>query len=138
MPTIDLGYLKPTRTARYKLAPVHIPRSNPSPVTLLVRHAGRSNGPLKSALLKLAQVPEAERARQIVTLYAKHVITGWEDVLDQAGAPERYTSEAGAELLTALLDAERDDLVIGLRTFCEDADNFCDEPTTEAGSLGEG
>jgi hypothetical protein len=133
----DFAHLTPSGTARYTLSAVNIPRGNPEPVVLIVKHAGEGNERYQSAIMKAARATGREAMKQRATIFAKHVITGWENVLKD-GKPVPYTWQDGEELLHKLIDAKRWEVeVAGLITFSRDPDNF-QSPAVDAGDLGNG
>ena len=127
------GRLKASETLRFTLDVVFVPESNPRPVVLLLRYAGRSNAALVNAAAKAPGAPvtgtAAEQANagdlRLTTLYAKHVVVGWEDVTTEDGTPIAYTAELGEELLRFLvIDEERPDIFRALVFVANDADRF--------------
>jgi hypothetical protein len=134
----DFEALTPRGTARYTLRQVHI-RRNPEPVVLVVKPATEANERYQNAVLKAPKAAtSAEFMKQSASLFAKHVVTGWENVLGADGKPVAYTPEGGEELLHRLIDAKRaDDIVAGLFIFARTPDNFT-EGVVDAGDLGNG
>lgn len=63
-------------------------------------------------------------------LYAKHVVVGWTNVVDQAGKPVQFTRDVAADFLAALPNWLFDEL----REFCGTPSNFIedDQVDTEA------
>lgn len=129
-------YLCPEGTARYTLSQVRSTSKAP-PITLLVKHAGESNERYQNALVKAPVLGAEDAKRQGLTLFARYVIVGWENVLDLEGKALPYTPEGGEELLLKLVDkrARRGDIVARLISFANNADNFRDE-VVDAGDLG--
>ncbi len=131
----DFAHLEPVGTFEYTLSRVNIPRTNPDPVVLLLKHTGMANeryqGELKSLNLKGKPTD-----KQYIALFAKHGIAGWKNV-KKGDAPVPYTTEGGAELLAKLLEIKRGDIVMGARIAAADADNF-ETPVADAGDLGNG
>lgn len=141
----DFSHLTPQGTARFRLDGVHVPVSNPKPVTLIGKHAGSSNPGWINAIMTTPEGREggARTAEQIdaanrdrAKRMAKHVVCGWEDVLDASGKQMPYSAKAGESLLLALLDAQRPDLVQSALGFFADPDHFRDEPVVSPGDLG--
>lgn len=130
----DFGALTPTGTARFTLSRVHVRHADP--VVLIVKPSGEANEGYAAAL-KNAVLKGKVDAKAHASIYAKHVIAGWEHVLDASGKPVPYTPAGGEELLHGLIDAKRGhDIVGGLMAFCADADHFTGG--TDAGDLGNG
>lgn len=130
----DFGALTPTGTARYTLTRVHVRHAEP--VVLIVKPSGEANDGYGAAL-KTAVLKGKVDAKAHASIYARHVVIGWEHVLDANGKPVPYTAAAGEELLHGLIDAKRGhDIVGGLMAFCADPDHFCAAP--DAGDLGNG
>jgi hypothetical protein len=118
----DFGALTPTGTARFTLSRVHVRHAEP--VVLIVKPSGEANEGYAAAL-KNAVLKGKVDAKAHASIYAKHVIAGWEHVLDASGKPVPYTAAGGEELLHGLIDAKRGhDIVGGLMAFCADADHF--------------
>jgi hypothetical protein len=133
---LDLSHLTPTGTARYTLTQVRIPRTSTQSVVLIVKPSGEANDAYAAAL-KNAVLKGKVDATAHASIYARHVIVGWEHVHDASGKPVAYTAAGGEELLHGLIDAKRGhDIVGGLMAFCADADHFC--AGTDAGDLGNG
>ena len=130
----DLGHLTPSGTAKLALRQVHIPRTNPSPVVLELRHAGETNPRYKNALLKAPKLDGEARDAHARQLLATHVIVGWANVCNEDG-PIAYTAERGTELLDKLSEAKRTDLINQIVAFAQNADNFV-EAMSDAGDLG--
>lgn len=121
---LDLSHLTPTGTARYTLTQVRIPRTSTQSVVLIVKPSGEANegyaAALKNAVLKGKVDPKAHSS-----IYARHIIAGWEHVHDASGKPVAYTAAGGEELLHGLIDAKRGhDIVGGMMGFCSDPDHF--------------
>ncbi len=138
------GRLKASEIIRFKLDVVFIPESNPRPVVLLVKYAGRSNAAYVNAAAKtpaaLSAGNSAEQANASdlrTALYAKHVITGWENVMDADGeTPIAYTPEFGEELLRFLIiDEQRPDIFRTLAYVANDAEQFV-APRVDPGAVG--
>ncbi len=127
------GRLKASETIRFTLDVVFIPESNPRPVVLLLRYAGRSNAALVNASAKApaaaANGSAAEQANagdlRLAELYAKHVVVGWDDVTADDGTPIAYTPALGEELLKFLiLEEERPDIFRTLAYAANSAELF--------------
>jgi hypothetical protein len=132
----DFAHLHPTGTARYTLSQVCIPRSNPDPVVLILKPAGASNDAYQSALVKAPRAVGKDAVKQMIGLFARHVIAGWENV-QKDGKPVPYTRAGGEELLLKLIESKRDDIAMGAVFFARDADNFR-APIVDTGDLGNG
>jgi hypothetical protein len=134
----DFDHLAPTKTARLTLSAIRIPRTNESPVVLILKHAGDGNHAFTNARAKTpptsGRIPSYER---IARLYAKHVIVGWENVVDDKGVPIAFTHELAEDMLIKLIHARRMGEIDLIAGFAGDADNFC-EPLVSAGELGKG
>jgi hypothetical protein len=139
MPLFDddqFSYLAPVKAAKFTLADVVVPRSNPEAVQLEVKYAGESNERYQSAIVKAREATGRDNLKQQATLLARHVIVGWSNVLDKTGAAVRYTSEGGEELLHALIDQKLGYRYIGpLVAFVNNPANFR-EPIATAADLG--
>jgi hypothetical protein len=135
----DFECLRADQTARFPLTELHIPRGNPECVMLVVRHAGESNDGwmrgIKNAKFRGLSDDAANRLAD--ELAAKHVIVGWENVLDKQGALLAYVPSAGIELLTKLREMKRGALISRLTGFAADASNFT-ASVLDAGDLGNG
>lgn len=107
---------------------------------LHVRHAGESNNAWRNAVNKHnAKTGLARRAamrtddtgeiarRRDLDLYPIHIVTGWDDVYDEDGAPVPFSQDACREFLDAIPNWIFDDI----RMHCVQAINFLDdeEPT---------
>lgn len=104
--------------------------------TLSVRHAGQENRDFFNAALKKSKQAarrlrgrqgaapsheDIERARrEDAALFAKHIVTGWEDVLDADGEAVEFSEEVCLEFLLAIPS----DMFTELRAFCLDINNF--------------
>jgi hypothetical protein len=134
----DFDHLAPTKTARLTLSAIRVPRTNESPVVLILKHAGDGNHAFTNARAKTppasGRIPQYER---VARLYAKYVIVGWEHVLDERGAPVEYTAELGEDMLVKLINAKRTGEIDMIAAFAGEADNFCD-PIVSASELGKG
>lgn len=144
---------KVRETARFVLADVPNPRSpDGKPMVLIGRHAGRTNPAYYNALIKvthdrdqgdgsklsLAKMESGDAAHY--KLFARHVFTGWEEVLDADLKPIPYTPERGEAFLTMLGSRDRWPEIAGdngtIDRYFSDADNFRDEPIGSAEDLG--
>lgn len=132
----DFSHLKnldvQAKTTRYQMDQITV--NGMAPV-FIVASATEANKPYFNALLKKAnQASKAVRRGKISSdlisknraedrdLYPKHIILGWEDVLDSDGATVPYSKAEAKELIESLPDWLFDDL----RTFCGDPANFAD------------
>ena len=127
----DFDHLSPVKTARITLgSTIRVPRDNPNPVVLVVRHAGDGNPAFmnanRSTPRATGRIPVYER---MARLFACHVVVDWENVA------ETYTPELGEQMLLALIRAKRTDVLDYLSAFTSDADNFT-EPMASAVDLG--
>lgn len=134
----DFDHLAPIKTARLTLSAIRVPRTNESPVVLVLKHAGDGNHAFTNARAKTppasGRIPSYER---IARLYAKHVIVGWENVADDKGVPVAFTPELAEDMLIKLIHARRTGEIDLIAGFAGDADNFCDS-LVSAGELGKG
>lgn len=100
---------------------------------LVVKFAGESNKPYFNEVLRRADHYRQRKTKVNVevlrdnrdrdrSLYPKHVVTGWKNVVDRDGKPVTFTQTDCEAFLRALPDDEFD----GLREFCRDAANFRD------------
>lgn len=130
----DFAALTPTGTARFTLSRVHVRHAEP--VVLVVKPSGEANDAYAAAL-KNAVLKGKVDAKAHASIYARHVVVGWEHVCDASGRAVPYTAAGGEELLHGLIEAKRgNDIVGGLMAFCADADHFC--AGTDAGDMGNG
>lgn len=138
-------HLTPVGVARFTLDGVHVPPSNPLPVILIGKHAGRSNASFVNAIMTAPEGREggARTATQLdaddldsARRIAGHVLTDWEHVEDEVGAPLPFTATAAEDLFRALIDAKRPDYVRAALLFFADADRFRAGPVIEASTLG--
>ena len=127
--------IAPAATRRYEL--LSIPSEPNKPWTLILRHAGESNAPFWNAQLKLANETTAKGGASAVRLTtakialvrsewtelaARHVVAGWENVLED-GEPIACTPEAALRFLSEL-STNAPDMFDALRRFAADAENF--------------
>lgn len=126
------GRLKPSQTVRFTLDNVFIPPENPAPVTLILKYAGRSNAAFFNASAKEPAASGAGTAAdqanasdlRMASLFARHVIEGWEGV-GLADAPIAYTHDGGEELLRWLIaEEQRADVFRAVQFVASDADRF--------------
>ena len=133
----DFEALRPDQTARFTLAELHIPRGNPKPVTLLLRHAGEENETwirgARAALMR--EMSKEDAAEYYDKLAARALIVGWVNVLDADGKPIAYTPDRGLELLTRLRALKRTALVNRISAFAGEASNFT-AASIDPGDLG--
>lgn len=66
------------------------------------------------------------------SLYPKHVVEDWKDVVDNKGKSVKFTPQVCEEFLTALPDWIFDDI----RAFCGESANFTGEPIDIEEKLG--
>lgn len=135
----DFGYLTPSteRVHKHVLHGVHVPRTNPQPVTLRLRFCGRGT-PYWNAWNKAKELTDdTEANKRAAGWLARHGLDGWENVLDESGKPIPYTVQGGEELLHALIDARRAEKLVVAINVASSPDNFC-EPAVEAVELGKG
>lgn len=137
----------PTRDARFVFTALRFGHAD-APV-LIVRHAGEGNGEYDSAFITAAieiglrlagraSVGKRNEGRNVdAKLFAKHVVTGWENVCEIPGEPTPFTPEKCEELLLAVV-AKRPDWFARLALFVRDADNFRDQPLPSGADLGKG
>ena len=109
---------------------------------LLIRPAGEKNKPYHNALLKRnAKLAARFRAGTKITremlkenrehdraLYGKHIIAGWDNIVDDTGVEVSYSPEVCSQFLRSLPDWIFDDI----RVFAANPANFLaeDEPDT--------
>jgi len=130
----DFSHLTPSRTAKFALHGVHVPRSNPQPVTLEVKSGGEDNAAYMGALRKTTlSADPTERLRQQASMIAKYVAVGWGGV----EKPFRAAGEDSVEELLHALIAAKQGLhyLVPLLSFVGDPTNFR-EPLTPVGDLG--
>ena len=86
--TDDLfDHLAPPETVEWSLEGVSIPRSNPKPVVLLLKFAGRGS-PYLIALAKCKPLDDRQAATErALGLFAKHAVAGWKNVIDDDRPP---------------------------------------------------
>lgn len=148
MPKFELGYLKPKNTVWHTLERVHIPASNPLPVRLELKSAGRINAEYTNALLKLnndraqeglavtAAGLEASDARHL-KLFARHVVVGWDEVRNADGSPMPFSAGDCEELLIEIAIGQKSpDIVAGLNARASDQNNFREQPMGSPEALG--
>ena len=132
--------LAPQGTVRFTLDGVRVRSSKP--VALVLRHAGESNTAFQNARRKADSQLKAHTGDAtaevlrpvLIGLFAKHVITGWENVVSADGNPTSYSADECEQFLTAL--AKRGpDIVDAMISFAFRADNFRD-PIGSAEALG--
>jgi hypothetical protein len=108
------------------------------PCSLLVAPAGeRNKGWLDEVLrdraataAEVAPAPKADtpesrdkQRRAVIGRLSRHVIRGWQNIKDDAGAPVECGPESAADFLTALCD-DAPDLFDRLHAFCLTMTNF--------------
>lgn len=119
----DFSHLDPVGTIEHVLEGVHVPRNNPEPVVLELRHAGDGNERYKKAMKNAAakgKIGEVE----IVALFAKTVVVGWKNVKHLDGKDMPFSPNAATELLSRLLDHNRGDIVSRAYARAAEADRF--------------
>lgn len=133
----DFAPLVADQTARFPLTELRIPRGNPDHVWLVLKHAGESNPAYMAAVKNAKFRGLSDDAANALgdQLAARHVIVGWENVLDKAGKPLTYSVAGCVELLAKLREAKRGGLISRLTLFAANAENFT-APTVDAGDLG--
>ena len=101
-----------------------------------VKPASDTNKPYISALLR--QNAQARRNSQVtlkvldrnrqddIELYAKYIITGWQNVIDVDGVAVEYSSEEGKQFLTEIVK-DNSWIFDNLRVFCSDMHNFIND-----------
>lgn len=108
----------------------------------VVRNAGESNKPYFNEMLRRAEHLARRKAKVTVELikdnrdrdrdlYPKHVIVGWENVVDADGKPVPFSQDD----CRAFLASVPDDMFDELREFCREAVNFR-ETTDGAAAAG--
>lgn len=141
-----LEHLRPEGTAKYTLDGVHIPATNPKPVTLIGKFAGRANKAWWNAVVNAPESNEggvrtADQADaddiESVKRATKYVITGWEDCLDESGKPYPYNPQDCADLLIEMIEKGRAEDVVMALAFFKNADRFCGKKVS-AEALGNG
>lgn len=133
--------LVPQGEVRFTLRNVFI-RSD-KPLVLVMRHAGDANAEYKSARAKIVREIESCARRndadgiQAITikLFAKTVITGWENCTGKDGAALAYTPALCAEFLTAIAKKAPDEIEPAF-AHARNADNFRTSPAAAAEALG--
>lgn len=143
--------LAPVGTARFALTGIAV-RSDKD-VVLIGRHAGRSNRALTNAVLKMAKAQQgklrasstqqlAENDAMFARMFARYVLTGWENVYGSDGKPIPFTADKCEEFLLAL-GAMRPGIAGAggaIDQFFSDEDNFRPpgDEAPDALALGEG
>jgi hypothetical protein len=119
------------KTARFTIYQI---RSQP---TFIVKHAGETNKPYQNATLRKASKADTRAIasgnisdeilnkfrKQDKQLYPKHVVVGWENVIDTTGKEVPFSVEA----CTAYIKRLPDNIFNELRTFASDPTNFYDD-----------
>lgn len=110
--------------------------------TLKVKHAGRTNRPYAAAVDKmnakaspLRRIAQGKMDRRTIDaarddsreLFAKHVVIGWEGVLDTGGKTVDFSEDNCRAWLFALPDYLFEDLL----RFCTDPSNFTPDAPDE-------
>jgi len=125
------------KTARFDIPQISV--NNRSPV-LICRPAGQANPEYFNVLLKhSARIAKAVAAGNVTLemieesrdkdrdLFARFVVVGWEDVLDDDGVEVKFTSSTVADLMEALPVRLFDEL----RNFANDTSNFVEDVDIE-------
>jgi len=131
--TVDVSHLRPIKTARLKLG-VQVNAKSAPHITLIGKHAGRSNAAFVNAIMKLeGEYNTTLTARQLdagderrAEVFARHVITDWEGPCMDDGSPAPYSAEHMMAVFSALIAEKRSDVVSAAFRFFADADNFTD------------
>jgi hypothetical protein len=117
------------------------------PPVLICRFAGDNNPAYKSAVIKFANERRAKggklTARKLrdddeldAKLFATTVVTGWENLHEEASAPcAQCTPEKVEEFLLGLIEARRD-LWLGFTRAVRDPENFRDAEHISGVELG--
>ncbi len=154
MPKFNFLAAAPSGTAKYSFDTLS---SSANPPVLTVKPAGEANPAYQSLRFKTQNDPRIKETRKKMTIYqraqvreywvdifAKTVVTAWENVTDETGAPAPCTPENVTEFLMALL-VRLDDGSTPLAeefdrftSFCWTSDNFRDTPPAEVAALGKG
>ena len=119
----DFGHLEPVGTIDHTLTGVHIPPTNPEPVVLELRHAGKGNERFTKAL-KNAAAKGKTGEELFVSIFAKTVVCGWRNVKKLDGRDVEFSPQAVEEMLRRLLEANRGDIVSRAIAHAGDADRF--------------
>jgi len=129
--TVDVSHLRPVKLARLTLG-VQVNAKSAPRLTLIGKHAGRSNAPFVNAIMKLdgeysttlspSQLDASDARRG--EIFARHVFTDWEGPCLDDGSPAPYSPELMMAVIEGLLDAKRADVVAAAFRYFADADNF--------------
>lgn len=142
----DLDYLAPKGTIRFTLNGVHLPKTNPKPVVLVIRHtettasyvaARAARDSNRTAGLAGAQTtPEQDReyALGVAALFATHIVERWEDALDATGQPLPLAKVG--EMFAALIRLERSGIFGEVVSAARNPSNFAKAPTPNPELLG--
>jgi hypothetical protein len=132
----DFDHLEPSAERRHThtMHGVHVPPSNPKPVTLSLKFCGRGS-PFWNARMKLKPLTDqTEASLRIAALFARHGVDGWENVAI-GGQAKPYSPELGAEMFTKLIEKNRLEYIDAALGDAQNPDNFT-PPLVEAGELG--
>lgn len=133
---------RPRESVRYTLGQFILEPAT-SPIVFVLRPAGRTNPAYYNRIAKLKletgdpSNTQAEYVRLRAEAFARYVISGWENVVDSAGRPIPYTTEAGLELIELLIANQCVDWLWDMVMFASDLDNFR-KPMESAASVGKG
>lgn len=129
-------HLTPKQTIEYPMVNVHIPRTNPEPLVLLMKFGGRGS-PFFNALMKAPPITDKQAAyERLAKLMTKHLISGWKNV-EKDGKPVAFAPELCEEILSKLVKAQRGDKIEDAAAHAMGADAFA-ELTVDAADLGKG
>lgn len=136
-----LGDLRPKNTV-WRTLDFRFPGC-PLPVRLEIRSSGRINADYTSAMLKLGKDRENEGApstaaaldagdSRTLKLFARHIVVGWENVVDAEGKPMTFTQQGAEDLLLwVAIEQKSPDLVAPLIAYAAESNNFRDgDPET--------
>lgn len=129
-------HMTPRGTVEHTLEGVYIPRTNPNPVVLTLKFAGRGS-PYWGAITKAKPLHDKDAATaRAASLFAKHGVAGWKNV-EKDGQPVAYTPELGAEVFAKLIKAKRGEIVDNALGMAMNPDLF-GEPVVSADDVGKG
>lgn len=137
---IDFSNVSKLRITSDTTAKYHLYDIDMEDASLTVKPATRANTKFTNAQLALAlpyqRQLSAKRlsAERIASfrdaskpLYARHIIVGWENIVDTNGKTVPFDQDVCLQFLNALPDQTFDDLI----SFCEDENNFRDTEVDE-------
>ena len=138
--------LQPIKSRPVTLGNLIIDSASNKPVVLVMKHAGETNRPYINAkrrvdsTLKSNSGPlQGARFRELlIPIFARHVIVGWENVVEDDGTTPPCTPEKIEEFLSFLASDEGGgaDIVEFAMGFAFEANNFRDAPIGDARDLG--